>query len=120
MPPPRYRAFLFVEQNADAIRAGTFAVPAMIATEGGFAEAYVPLGQPGRDAWLTRFDAHVDTLWEDAKGHVRNNVIEITYGYWEFNQKYREQVLDGTFPEKGAIKTASGLTLPWSLLASTS
>jgi len=119
MPPARYRMFVFAEEHRAAIHAGTLEQPARIASEGGFAEAYIPPGQTDRAVWLNRFDAHVSTLWEEAKVHARDNpkYHEITYGYWEFNRKYREQILDGSFPEKGAIKVAGGLTLPWALLA---
>ena len=119
MPPARYKMLLFLEQNADTIRAGVFDPTTSIATEGGFTEPYVATGQPNRDAWLQRFDAHVTSLWDEARTHARNNpkYHEITYNFWEFNHKYRHSILDGTFPEKPAIKNAGGLTLPWSLLS---
>jgi sec-independent protein translocase protein TatC len=119
MPVSRHRALVFVEQHADGIRAGTFEPTARIATEGGFAPAWVAPGKAGRDAWLTRFDAHVDALWEEARRHARNNpeYHEITYSYWDFNHRYRGTIVDGSFPEKAAIKVRGGVTLPWSLLS---
>ncbi len=118
MPAARYRMFQFVEQRADAIRDGTLEDKSSIQTEGGFAEAWVAPGQPGRVAWLARFDAHTDVLWEEARTHARPNAkVEITYRYWVFNQKHRDAIMDGSFPEKGAIKMEGGFFLPWALLS---
>ena len=73
MPAARYRMFQFVEQRADAIRDGTLEDKSSIQTEGGFAEAWGAPGQPGRVAWLGRFDAHTDVLWEEAQTHARHH-----------------------------------------------
>ena len=117
MPPAQQQQFLFVQEHKDAIRAGTFPETGRIRTESGFDQAWVAPGQPGRDAWLGAFDTHAQALWDAYHGYGKQNLLEVTYGYWEFNHKYREQVLNGTFPEKAAIKNIGGMTLPWSLLA---
>ncbi len=119
MPASRYRQLVFLEQNGDAIRAGTFEATDRIAAEGGFVDAYVAPGQPGREAWLQALNAHVNALWDEAKDHALRNphYNEITYSYWQFNRKYSGQILDGSFPEKAAIRYSGGFFLPWSLLS---
>ncbi len=117
MADAKHQALEFFEEHAEGIASGDYADAQALATEGGFSQALILPGKPGRDAWLQAYGDHGQQLQQELATKAEQHMHEASLAKVLWNRKWSGEVLDGVYPEPDDIKNQGGFPMPWTLLA---